>query len=165
MRHLAIGLFGIVLALPLRAAAEGEWFYGDLLGRTQLIFSREYIESHSRTPLTLCATSSPFHCIESPGFQFAYPKRRAGEKSWTWNGAVYTITAEEERGIAGRAYRVMYIDQAIDGTRRMRFLFSEERGLLAFSAIAEGPTPVFFLENTCGFGASKCREPKNPSRK
>jgi hypothetical protein len=152
-----------LLLLPVKAFAQQEWLYLDVLGSKngQIILSAQYVESHKRTAAQVCSTDAAFQCLDSAGFQFAYPRRRTSERSWSWKGANYTVTGEEQRSLLGKPLFIVFIDQAIGGAKRMRFVYSKEQGLLAFSSYAKNPTPIFVLQGACGFGAPEtCKSSK-----
>jgi len=138
----------------LSSVANGEIiYYTDLFNPpTQIIFENNHVTAFDLlSPLKRCAVKSKFICFNANGLKFAIPKNPAEQQRWSYDGVTYTRKKMQKMGVLGQEVTVYFIQQqGKNGT--LEFIYSMERGLLAFGGVFEKPK-FFFLENDCGFGS------------
>lgn len=105
------------------------------------------------TEAAICPRAEKFVCISSVDFNFSFPmKRQPQQDKWEHRGHAYTLQGSERLQAFGRSWRV-WIVESVQGPKTIRFAYSEERGLLAFSIALSDTTATFLSVGTVGFGA------------
>ena len=105
-----------------------------------------------------CSPSDRFVCVSSDDFNFAFPIDRAAElKKWEYRGYLYELRGHEKLQVLGRSWSV-WIVESTQGVKTMRYAYSTQRGVLAFSARLSDTTSTFLSVDTVGFGAQLCKQ-------
>ena len=90
-------------------------------------------------------------------FRFSIPASPADRKNWTYDGMTYEAE-KTDLPLFGREGPYWTIDQKSNNDFNIRFLFSDEYGLVLFQGYEKKENgklfPVFILVEPCGFGAS-----------
>ena len=106
----------------------------------------------------MCAKDEPLWCYRSNVFNLALPRDGFQSKTWAYGGFKYEVEKRTKLSLLGSELEVVEIVQRRAAKKAMSFVYSMERGLIAFNA-ASPKAPVFLLENRCGLGAPEtCRE-------
>jgi hypothetical protein len=105
-----------------------------------------------------CSPTDRFVCVSSDDFNFAFPIGRASDlKKWEHQGYVYELRGRETMQIFGHSWRV-WIVESTQGVKTMRYAYSDQRGVLAFSARLSDTASTFLSVGTVGFGALPRRQ-------
>ena len=112
-----------------------------------------FISGDRATDAEFCSPSDRFVCVSSDDFNFAFPIGRTSDlKKWEYRGYVYELQGRETLQAFGRSWRVWIVESA-HGVKTMRFAYSEQRGVLAFSVSLTDAASTFLSVDTVGFGA------------
>lgn len=111
-----------------------------------------------------CSRSDFFVCITSDEFNFAIPvSMRSNDSQWEYKGFSYELKQQDILNVLGQSLKVLIIE-SVQGAKKIRFLYSERRGLVAFSVEMNGESHTFLSRNTVGFGDSVSRKRGSPRR-
>jgi len=155
----------VLLLVALHVGAEeSEWFYSNLStpSARQFVMTPTHVGGHLRFDAKACPEDSPYLCYEAEGFQFAIPKEIGSQRKWALNGATYELQKESTLTLLGKPIVVAWIDQKAKKSS-IRFLYSKAQGVIGFVSL-NPKGPLFLLENSCGFGASKDCEDRTSKR-
>lgn len=101
-----------------------------------------------------CEKLDPYICIKSENFNFSVPRTRSAHVThWTSRGSAYKLKESGVVVIFGQALKVSTIESSQNGIA-FRFLYSNEHGLVAFSAKAQSEESTFISKTRLGFGNS-----------
>jgi len=101
----------------------------------------------------MCKPVEGFVCVESDWFNFAIPLKKSQQQGqWTFKGYAYHILATEKVRILGNEYKALRIE-SIQGDKKFTYIYSNERGLIGFSAAFDGEVATFISARSAGFGA------------
>ena len=97
-------------------------------------------------------------CVMSGLIALSVPKNTESKNDWTINGVDYSIVVEKDLSILGQKIPNVILIRATfpqDSSYNQEFLFSYDRGLLAFIERSNGTQSFLILEGMCGFGAAE----------
>lgn len=130
--------------LPIVLANEGPLVYG-----------------HGMYGVTYCSDKR-FQCIQSEVFSFAVPvadSMRLGDE-WRSGGETYTVIREAKGfELLGSTFDAYLISRPIDEAWEAQFLYSRDRGLVAFATVSLRSGTYGFiawLRDECGLFALEC---------
>jgi len=164
MQLMSLLLSLMLLAVPARAVAR-PWIYYDVRNpENQFLLE----QSPDRSALIdiggeaeFCDKNADLHCFKTDQIQFAIPKKllEIGAE-WQFDGISYKLSRKIRRSLLGRRHLIYFVDAKFE-KYQMRFLFSQESGLIAITTIDPTPGLFLLLDGACGFGApSSCRNLK-----
>lgn len=142
------------------SAHAGEFFYANVVrpSSQQIVVSPSSIGGHRAAPASMCSENEPLWCYRSKVFSLAFPRSGFQARIWVHEGFRYEIEKRTKLSLLGSETEVLEIVQKRAGKKAMSFVYSLDRGLIAFQAASPG-APAFLLENRCGLGApDTCRD-------
>lgn len=163
MRLTQVALFVLSASVPLAASARS-WVYYDIREpKNQFVLESKPDRSawlDMGGSAEFCGRDDPYLCFKAGDFQFAVPKGFSGkELEWTHDGVSYKVSGTTRRHILGRQYITYFIEREL-GQHRIRFLFTQEAGLIAITTVGATQGMVLILSEKCGYGApSRCYKP------
>lgn len=168
-------LFRVVLMLLLtshyvtNASDEGRLFrYYSYFSHPDALSKHEYgpfvinveqgkvYEGHLLYPAKFCSADDAYICVDSRLFSFAFPKK-VEKDNWTVFGKEYSLVRSLDRvSILGEHVNLFQVERE-DGELVHQYLFSPERGLVAFGVRANDEASLgwfMWSAERRGFGAS-----------
>lgn len=73
-------------------------------------------------------------------------------ESWVYDNSKYTISGISNRSILGGKYLAYLIDSDFE-VHKLRFIYTEEAGLIAITTIGEMQGMFLILAGKCGYAA------------
>lgn len=90
-------------------------------------------------------------CILARSFWFGVPKTMNVGDEWTINGSKFRVELSQPLRLLGQSLGRSYVIQDI--TLHIRYLYSNERGLIGMYQITGGRTGIVMIQGRCGIGA------------
>jgi hypothetical protein len=100
---------------------------------------------------TFCSRDEGYVCVRSEWLNFAAPISKASSSEWKFENNTYTVKGRRRLLMLGTSMNVLDIEST-QSTRTFRFLYSKEKGLVAFSVEVDGKPATFVLQGITGFG-------------
>lgn len=102
-----------------------------------------------------CNSSDLYVCVSSADFSFAFPIARKPEVTkWEYKGHSYELIGQEKLQVLGSSLKVWIIESEQD-VKRIRYSYSEQQGLLAFSIELSDVSSTFLSVHKVGFGSQR----------
>lgn len=159
----------LLLAIGPMAASAQSWTYYDIRDpRNQFVLERKPDRSAWMDiggSAEFCGGNDLLLCFKAGEFQFAVPKGFSGQQSeWTYDGISYKVSGANRRYILGQKYTTYSIERDLD-SKRLRFLYSPESGLIAITTVGVNQGMLLILSEKCGYGApAHCYQTKSKLR-
>lgn len=108
---------------------------------------------HSVGNVEFCPQTNGFYCFNADNFKFAVPKKlNRHMESWVFDNVKYTVSGISNRSILGKKYLTYLVDREFEAYN-LRFIYTEEAGLIAITTIGEKQGIFLMLANKCGYAA------------
>ena len=102
-----------------------------------------------------CTPSDHYVCISSAEFSFAFPiARKPDVLKWEYKGHAYELIGQEKLQVLGSSLKV-WIIESVQDVKKIRYSYSEQQGLLAFSIELSDVSSTFLSVHKVGFGSQK----------
>lgn len=112
-----------------------------------------------------CTPSDHYVCVSSAEFSFAFPIARKPEVTkWEYKGHAYELIGQEKLRVLGSSLKVWIIESEQD-VKKIRYSYSEQQGLLAFSIQLVDVSSTFLSVHKVGFGSQKNMKTISKQRK
>lgn len=99
-----------------------------------------------------CSPSDNYVCMSSTEFSFAFPIAKKPEvKKWEYRGYSYELIAQEQMRVLGTSFKFGIVESVQDG-KKIRYSYSEQYGLMAFSVELSDASNTFLSVHRVGFG-------------
>lgn len=99
-----------------------------------------------------CGRGDFFICVTSEAFNFAVPiEKKFDVSKWDYRGYVYELKKQETLEVFGQTLKVWVIEST-QGAKKLRYLYSKNRGLMAISMEMGGESKTFVSQKFAGFG-------------
>ncbi len=148
-----IGLAGLAFSV----SALGQTYdYVNLFNKRHTIsiqISPAFFASGDRAiDAEICGRNDSFICVTSDAFNFAVPiARKADVSKWEYKGYAYELKKQETLEAFGQALNV-WIIESNQGAKKLRYLYSKKRGVMAISIEIDGESQTFVSQKFAGFG-------------
>ena len=102
--------------------------------------------------VSFCGAKEKYYCFASEGLSFSVPKKIRGDSTWgKFNDTFHLMKLPVPFRVLGREIPVYKISAK---KSEMEFYYSDVFGLISFRLKSTNYSPVFIIQEKCGFGSS-----------
>ena len=151
----------LVCASAVNAGSQKLWTYapfGENSSAITISANPDEITSHLyRGQVSFCRAGEKYYCFTSEGLNFSAPKKILDDSTWkSFNDTFHLTKLPVPFRALGREIPVYKISAE---KSEMEFYYSDVFGLVSFRLKSANYSPVFIIQERCGFGSSAaCRQ-------